>query len=238
MSTPATKGLSVQAIVEEGLALADEVGMDKLSMRKLATRMDVTPMALYKHVKNSQQLRGMIVAKAFEEVDSFPIPGERWDDTVRRTTASIHQMQLRHAGVKFAPSDMLGWTEGMERHTQRVLALHMAQGIPQETLAKFWSIIDAYLTGFLGNRLAELEWAREQEEASEGQRKSAKRAKTGTDAPDADTAAGELETAENWRDIPQSAYTDETFRSGIEIIIAGIAAASNGESDNWVTPGE
>jgi AcrR family transcriptional regulator len=42
--------------VRAAVTLADQIGMESLTMRRLAQELDVVPMALYKHVPNKEQL--------------------------------------------------------------------------------------------------------------------------------------------------------------------------------------
>ena len=50
--------LSKEVVVECGLALADAEGLEALTIRRLATELGVTPMALYWHFRNKEELRG------------------------------------------------------------------------------------------------------------------------------------------------------------------------------------
>ena len=48
--------LTKQAVVQRALALADADGLDALTIRRLATELGVTPMALYWHFRNKEEL--------------------------------------------------------------------------------------------------------------------------------------------------------------------------------------
>ena len=50
------RGLSVEAIVHAALAVIGEEGLGKLSMRRVAARLDVEAMSLYRHVANKDAL--------------------------------------------------------------------------------------------------------------------------------------------------------------------------------------
>ena len=53
--------LSRERVILEGVALADEDGIDMLTMRRLADRLHVEPMSLYHHVANKDEiLDGMV----------------------------------------------------------------------------------------------------------------------------------------------------------------------------------
>jgi TetR/AcrR family tetracycline transcriptional repressor len=57
------KGLSRELLIETGLRLLDEVGLDGLSVRRLAAELGVRSPALYWHIKTKQELlEGMAAA--------------------------------------------------------------------------------------------------------------------------------------------------------------------------------
>ncbi len=56
-----------QALVDEGRRLIDEEGYERFSLRKLATRIGVSPMAPYRHFESKEDLLGAIVDNAFEQ---------------------------------------------------------------------------------------------------------------------------------------------------------------------------
>ena len=54
--SPDSTALSREAIVDHALAMADQEGLDAVSIRRIAQDFGVTPMALYWHVKNKDEL--------------------------------------------------------------------------------------------------------------------------------------------------------------------------------------
>ncbi|WP_327118507.1 TetR/AcrR family transcriptional regulator [Nocardia sp. NBC_01730] len=77
--------LNRAAIVDTAIALADTEGLDALSMRRIAERMGVGAMSLYRHVANKDEL----LASMTDEVarrNPYPSPEGRqwtWRDRVR-----------------------------------------------------------------------------------------------------------------------------------------------------------
>jgi hypothetical protein len=55
-STPERTPLTRQRALDAAVELADRDGIDAVSMRNLASRLGVVPMALYKHVANKEDL--------------------------------------------------------------------------------------------------------------------------------------------------------------------------------------
>ncbi|MGW4404734.1 TetR/AcrR family transcriptional regulator C-terminal domain-containing protein [Nonomuraea sp. NPDC004702] len=66
-----TASLDRGRIVRAGLAIADAEGLAALSMRRLAADLDVTTMALYRHVSSREQLILLMTDAAFGQ---FPLP--------------------------------------------------------------------------------------------------------------------------------------------------------------------
>jgi TetR/AcrR family tetracycline transcriptional repressor len=61
--------LTKAVVVDRALALADEVGPEALTIRKLATDLGVTPMALYWHFRSKDDLLLGIADRIWTEVD-------------------------------------------------------------------------------------------------------------------------------------------------------------------------
>ena len=204
--TPLTK----DAIRTKALQMADAEGIENLSIRKLAAALGKTPMALYRHYDSMDAIQQAVVALAYEEVDSQEMPGERWDDTIRRTTVSIFEMYKRHANAHLHLVESAAWDPALIAHTERIQRLHANQGIPPEVLMHAWRVIDAFLGGFIISCGIEL--------------------KGEYHRPPADQPS--------WFETVERAYSDEAFRDGIDIIIAGIRALAAPDPCEWHTPME
>ena len=87
--------LSRERVLHAAVALADEAGVESLSMRKLSQKLDVVPMALYKHVANKEELLDGMVEVIISEIDT-QVRGEDWKDAVRLRILSARQAMLRH----------------------------------------------------------------------------------------------------------------------------------------------
>lgn len=85
--------LSRDRVLRAAVALADDTGIDALSMRKLAQELGVVPMALYKHVANKEQLLDGMVDVVVGEIDP-PAPGSDWKSAVRQRILSARRALL------------------------------------------------------------------------------------------------------------------------------------------------
>ncbi|MEU3723355.1 TetR/AcrR family transcriptional regulator C-terminal domain-containing protein [Streptomyces sp. NPDC031705] len=87
--------LNRERVLRAAVALADEGGIDALSMRRLAQELDVVPMALYKHVANKEQLLDGMLDVVLGGIDP-PLPGPDWRDVVRQRILSARRVLLGH----------------------------------------------------------------------------------------------------------------------------------------------
>ena len=87
--------LSRERILRTAVALADEGGVESLSMRKIALELGVVPMALYKHVANKDEMLDGMVDVVVGEIDP-PLPDSDWKTTIRERVLSARRALLRH----------------------------------------------------------------------------------------------------------------------------------------------
>lgn len=86
--------LTRDRILQTALRLADEGGIESLSMRKLARELGVEAMSLYNHVANKGDLVDGIVDLTLLEIE---LPeDEDWDVAIRKCAISAHEAFLRH----------------------------------------------------------------------------------------------------------------------------------------------
>ncbi|MEV6601879.1 TetR/AcrR family transcriptional regulator C-terminal domain-containing protein [Actinoplanes sp. NPDC051346] len=93
--TPRRAPLSRARVLSAAVALADDAGIDSLSMRKLSQDLGVVPMALYKHVANKEELLDGMVDVIVGEIGP-PDPGVDWKAAVRQRILSARRALLRH----------------------------------------------------------------------------------------------------------------------------------------------
>jgi TetR/AcrR family tetracycline transcriptional repressor len=81
--------LSREAVVDGALALAAEAGMEGLTIRRLARHLSVTPMALYWHFKNKDELLAGMADRIWSRVDSAVDPALPWPEQLRSLMRSL-----------------------------------------------------------------------------------------------------------------------------------------------------
>ena len=86
--------LNRELILETGIRLADESGIESLSMRRLARELGVEAMSLYNHVASKAELVDAMADVVMAEVD-LPEDGD-WRSAIRQSAISAHEALLRH----------------------------------------------------------------------------------------------------------------------------------------------
>ncbi|MFJ9518541.1 TetR/AcrR family transcriptional regulator [Kitasatospora sp. NPDC101801] len=111
--------LSRDRVLRAAVALADAIGIDALSMRRLAQELGVVPMALYKHVANKEQLLDGMVDFVLDEIGP-PAPGPDWRPAVRARILTARSALLGHPWAarviqsRTAPTPaLLGYTDSL-----------------------------------------------------------------------------------------------------------------------------
>ena len=85
-------------IVKVALAMIDAEGELAFSMRKLATALDVDPMAIYHHHKNKSALVHAVLQSMLEEF-ARPNPSGTWQRDIRALCHEVRRLALAHPGA-------------------------------------------------------------------------------------------------------------------------------------------
>lgn len=104
---PGRSGLTVKAIVEAAMQIADSEGADALSMRNVAERLDVGTMSLYTHVPGKTELIDLMFDTAYGELytsvdEPSQQPGD-WRDGLRFIARRNWELYIRHPWMLHIP---------------------------------------------------------------------------------------------------------------------------------------
>src|SRR5919205_2685952 len=109
------------------VALADEAGLESLTMRSLAQALGVVPMALYKHVANKDDLIDGMVDIIISEIDPS-IAGAGWKSAVRERILSARRALVRHRWARAAIESRTTMTPVMLSYMESMIGLFRAGG--------------------------------------------------------------------------------------------------------------
>ncbi|WP_162299262.1 TetR/AcrR family transcriptional regulator [Microvirga ossetica] len=84
--------------MSDALTLLDRDGLEALNMRGLAKHLGVTPMALYNHVSNKEDLLHGIAATVIDQLQ-FECDSDDWWEQIRACFRELRQACLAHPGL-------------------------------------------------------------------------------------------------------------------------------------------
>ena len=143
---PASR-LDRERVLTGAVALADEIGVETLTMRRLADALGSSPMTLYGHVENKEDLLDGMVDVVFGEIE-LPPPARPWREALRVRCVSARQVLRRHP---WAVPLMESRTNPGPRtlvHHDAVLGTLFGGGLPTPVVAHAYAVVDAFVYGF------------------------------------------------------------------------------------------
>ncbi|MEJ2854315.1 MULTISPECIES: TetR/AcrR family transcriptional regulator [unclassified Saccharothrix] len=115
---PQRLALTVDRIAAAAIEVADSEGMAAVSMQNVAARLDVTKMALYRHVASKADLVAVMIESAVGDPPNLmTVPGDwrtrltRWADLMRETWRRHPWLPAATTGERPTGPREVGWTE-------------------------------------------------------------------------------------------------------------------------------
>ena len=143
------KPLTRERVLDAAAAIADEDGIEGLSMRKLGQALGVEAMSLYNHVANKGELVGALVDRVVEQ---FELPEDgTWDEAIRRCATSAHDLLVEHqwaCRLALIPSNSRTLEGPRVRYMEWLLRRLREAGFSAEVTYSAYHTIDSHIFGF------------------------------------------------------------------------------------------
>jgi AcrR family transcriptional regulator len=139
--------LTRQRVLQTALGLADQGGLESLSMRKLGQELGVEAMALYHHFANKDEVLDGIVDLVFAEIE-LPPGGRDWKGEMRRRAVSLRDALARHRWAIGLMESRRNPGSANLRHHDAVIGSLRSGGFDMEMAAHAYSVLDGYIYGF------------------------------------------------------------------------------------------
>src|SRR5262249_41985547 len=134
-------------VLQAALALLDEVGLDRLTVRRLAERLDVRPSALYRHYPNKRALLDAMVEHIAADGMPQPPVGD-WQAQVHVIAASARASMLApRAGARLLATFVVPGP-AMVSSFQLFVDLFRSVGASSELAERSVDTIVCYVSGF------------------------------------------------------------------------------------------
>jgi len=208
VSSEPRASLSQERILAAAGAVVAEEGQAGLSMRRLAERLDVWPMAVYRYFRDKDELLDALAADAAKRVGRTDAGGP-WDDRLKTLLADAHaaiQDDPEGLGARMPQAFLsTGWL----RVSESGIALLREGGFSAADAAAAWRALWSYTYGSAVFRIAPT------------QGESVRAARVALAALPEDeypvlAAAG--------REFPDSLAAPDAFARGLDALLAGLAS--------------
>jgi AcrR family transcriptional regulator len=207
-----------QEILDAALALADEKGLDAVSMRAVAERTGVTPMALYPHVGSKAALLdgmlGRLLADLLPPV-AAAAESQDWRQRLRTIAHLARGLAHRHPWAAMLIFSRPSVAPDAVRVVDQIYAALIDAGVPDADVARVERLVSTFVIGY-------------------GASETGGRFSTGTLNPRgrrAQLAAGELpahHALATWLDTPVD--WDAEFETDLDDLVRLVEAIASGSA--------
>lgn len=139
--------LNRDRVVKAAIALADEDGLESVTMRRLGTAVGVEAMSLYNHVANKDDLIDGMVDAVFAEVE-LPRPEEDWRTAMRKRAMSTRTVLARHPWAVNLLETRTDPGPATRRHHDAIIGCLRNAGFSLQLTGHAYSVLDSYIYGF------------------------------------------------------------------------------------------
>jgi len=147
--------LSRDRVLRAALALADRTGVDALSMRRIARKLGVEAMSLYKHVASKEAVLDGLVDLVIAGIE-IPSLECGWRAAMRGRAISARTVFLRHPWAVTLFESRATMSPVRLHYADSVLGILRMGGFCVSTAYRAFLIVDSYLYGYM---LQELSWS-------------------------------------------------------------------------------
>lgn len=139
--------LDLNRVLQGAVALADELGMEGFTIRKLATAIEVKPMTIYHYVSSKEAIIDGMVDHVFAEIE-LPPSGADWKEAMRHRARSARAVLARHPWATPLMESRTNPGPATLGHHDAVLRCLRQAGFSVEMTGHAYALIDAYIYGF------------------------------------------------------------------------------------------
>ena len=148
-NTPLTRRapLTRERIVGAAVTLADEIGFESCSMRKIAEELDAAPMALYRHVVSKDDLLDGMIDVVFAEID-VPSGQPDWKAEMRQRAIETRAALSRHRWANGLMESRTNQGPANSRYHNDFMGCLREAGFPFRQAVHVYNAVQSYTYGF------------------------------------------------------------------------------------------
>ena len=135
-------------MLDAAVAIADEQGLDAVSMRALAERVGVTPMALYRHVEDKAALLDGIVGRLLAALLPSAAEDRPWDERLSALAHACRALTGRHPWAAQLLFSRPAVTPDAVRAIDIIYTALIEAGVPERDVPRLERLISTFVLGF------------------------------------------------------------------------------------------
>ncbi|MDH4118352.1 MAG: TetR/AcrR family transcriptional regulator [Acidimicrobiia bacterium] len=139
--------LTRERVLEGAVTLADEIGIEALTIRRLAEALETKPMTIYYHVPSKDDIVDGMVEIVFAEIER-PGPDEDWRQAIRNRCVSARQVLRRHPWAAPLMESRTSPGPANLGHHEAVLSCLRRGGMSWQMTAHAYAVLDSFVYGF------------------------------------------------------------------------------------------
>jgi AcrR family transcriptional regulator len=133
-------------VLHQALEVADQEGIQALTMRRLAQELGVEAMSLYHHFANKERLLDGMIDLVFAEIE-LPTEGD-WKGRIRARAHSARAALVRHRWALGLMESRTSPGLATLHHHNAVVECFRTSGFSVAAAAHAYSLLDSYVYGF------------------------------------------------------------------------------------------
>ena len=217
--------LTRERIVDAAMDLMADKGYDAVSMRSLARALDTGQASLYAHVANREELDQLVIDRICSELDVPEPDPDRWAEQLKQVLRDCLGLYRAHPGTARAAMGMIPTQEGGLRIAEGMLAICVKGGVSPQAAAWFCDIGALFVCAVA---YEEQIWTQRMPEAS------------GADGLQEVHEDFDVQLTDAFAQLPAHLFPfvtglareltagdgDDRFEFGLDLLVSGLAAAS------------
>jgi AcrR family transcriptional regulator len=137
-------GLSVDAIVDAAIRVADADGLEGVSMARVAAEVGFTTMSLYRHVASKDELLALMWNGSAQGADGLVLQGDGWRERIRMWAIVQRDMLDRHPWITQMPMAAPPVAPNSLTFVERGLEALGDTGLPDEDKMRVIGLLSSY----------------------------------------------------------------------------------------------
>jgi AcrR family transcriptional regulator len=140
----ARRKLSLEAIVGAGLEILEAEGLEAVTMRAVAAKLDTGAASLYAHVRDKSELHQWMLDAVIGEVEIPEANPERWQEQLKESCWSQYAAMSRHSGIAAINMAHIPVGPNALRCSEAMLKILLAGGLTREAAGLAIDLITLY----------------------------------------------------------------------------------------------